>query len=222
MEFEYLLRVLLAGVCGALIGYERKSRLKEAGIRTHFVVAVGAALMIIISKYGFQDQAGWEGVGLDPSRVAAQVVSGVGFLGAGMIFMQKQTVKGLTTAAGVWTTAGIGMAAGAGMYEVGIGVTILVLAAQSLFHRKYKWLASPRTEMLNMRITNEPTAISVILQLLGEKGVSVQGYHVEQEGDNDSILNVELTVRFAGQFQLEELIPVIQQYSFIKSVDIST
>lgn len=93
MEFELLGRVLLAGLCGIFIGFERKNRMKEAGVRTHFVVAVGAALMIIISKYGFQDQIGWENLSVDPSRIAAGIVSGVGFLGAGMIFMQNNTVK---------------------------------------------------------------------------------------------------------------------------------
>lgn len=87
---EFLLRILLAGVCGAMIGYERKSRNKEAGIRTHMIVAMGAALIMIVSKYGFGDLLGKEGVALDPSRIAAQIVTGVGFLGAGMIFIIKK------------------------------------------------------------------------------------------------------------------------------------
>ncbi|KJZ82690.1 MgtC/SapB family protein, partial [Clostridium sp. IBUN13A] len=99
IQLDYLLRLFIAAVCGMAIGYERKNRMKEAGIRTHFIVAIGAALIMIISKYGFQDQIGWPNMSLDPSRIAAQVVTGVGFLGAGVIFMQKQTIVGLTTAA---------------------------------------------------------------------------------------------------------------------------
>lgn len=220
VEFEYLLRVILAGICGALIGYERKSRMKEAGIRTHFVVAVGAALMVVISKYGFRDQSGWESLAFDPSRIAAQVVSGVGFLGAGMIFMQKQTVRGLTTAAGIWTTAGIGMAIGAGLYEVGGGVTVLVLVAQKLLHGKMmKWLSAPRTDTLTMRVADEPAALDRILQVLSEKDVSVLSYHVEQAADDHAVLQVEMNLKFAGGGKTEQLMPIIQQLPFILSVE---
>ncbi|RKN78187.1 MgtC/SapB family protein [Paenibacillus ginsengarvi] len=220
VEFEYLLRVILAGICGALIGYERKSRMKEAGIRTHFVVAVGAALMVVISKYGFRDQSGWESLAFDPSRIAAQVVSGVGFLGAGMIFMQKQTVRGLTTAAGIWTTAGIGMAIGAGLYEVGGGVTVLVLVAQKLLHGKMmKWLSAPRTDTLTMRVASEPAALDRILQVLSEKDVSVLSYHVEQAADDHAVLQVEMNLKFAGGGKTEQLMPIIQQLPFILSVE---
>ncbi|GAA3409567.1 MgtC/SapB family protein [Paenibacillus hodogayensis] len=221
MEAEYLLRVVIAGLCGALIGYERKNRMKEAGIRTHFVVAVGAALMVVISKYGFRDQMGWESLAFDPSRIAAQVVSGVGFLGAGMIFMQKQTVRGLTTAAGIWTTAGIGMAIGAGLYEVGGGVTLLVLLAQKLLHGKHRWLSSPKTETLSLRLSNEPSAVERILSLLGEKGISVVGYHVEQAAGDPAALHLEMSLRFSGHVRVEQLMPIIQEFPFIQSVEAS-
>ncbi|MCC2844199.1 MgtC/SapB family protein [[Clostridium] innocuum] len=89
-QMEFLVRILLAGICGGIIGYERKSRNKEAGIRTHLIVASGAALIMIVSKYGFSDILGDKGIALDPSRIAAQIVTGVGFLGAGMIFIHKK------------------------------------------------------------------------------------------------------------------------------------
>ena len=104
--WECLLRIFLAALCGLVIGFERKARLKEAGVRTHLIVALGAALITIVSKYGFFDLALFaEGIKADPTRIAAQIVSGVGFLGAGMIFMRHRTLTGLTTAAGIWTTA---------------------------------------------------------------------------------------------------------------------
>ncbi|MFQ9490102.1 MAG: MgtC/SapB family protein [Bilophila wadsworthia] len=112
-ELEFFFRILIAGICGGLIGYERNNRLKEAGIRTHLIVALAAALIMVVSKYGFSDVTTLKGVALDPSRIAAQIVTGVGFLGAGMIFVRNQTISGLTTA-GVWATAGIGMTIGAG------------------------------------------------------------------------------------------------------------
>lgn len=116
IQLEYIVRVLVAGFCGAIIGYERKNKLKEAGIRTHFIVALTSALIIIISKYGFYDIVGTPGIGLDPARVAAQVVSVVGFWGAGLIFIRNQSISGLTTATGMWATAGIGLAIGCGLY----------------------------------------------------------------------------------------------------------
>ena len=124
---DFTLRIFVAWVMGILIGLEREYRAKEAGYRTHFLVALGSALMMIVSQYGFEDVLKADLVRLDPSRIAAQVVSGIGFIGAGTIILQKQIVRGLTTAAGVWATAGIGLAVGAGMYGIGIVATALVL-----------------------------------------------------------------------------------------------
>ena len=114
-NLELLLRIFVAMILGMLIGNERKNRMKSAGMRTHALVAFGSALMMVVSKYGFADTVQGDG-----ARLAAQVVSGVGFLGAGMIFVRHNLVSGLTTAAGVWTTAGIGLTIGAGMYFVGV------------------------------------------------------------------------------------------------------
>ena len=137
----FFARIVTACACGAIIGVERSRRLKEAGIRTHLLVACTAALIIIVSKYGFADLTNAEETGLlgvrgaDPARLAAQVVSGISFLCAGVIFKQGSMVKGLTTAAGLWATAGVGLALGAGMYPLGIFTTILVLLLQLLMHR---------------------------------------------------------------------------------------
>ena len=121
MILEITLRLFVALLLGGVIGIEREYRSKEAGFRTHFLVALGSALFCIVSQYGF-------GVDLkDSSRVAAQVVSGIGFLGAGTIIFQKNALRGLTTAAGLWVTAAIGLACGTGMYVVAIIVTVMVL-----------------------------------------------------------------------------------------------
>ena len=135
----YLLRMLLALGLGFAMGVERKIRFKEAGMRTHSVVAGGAALFILVSKYGFPDVANY-----DAARVAAQVVSGIGFLGAGMILHRKQAVHGLTTAAGVWFTAGIGMACGAGMYWLAVGATAIIILVQCLLHINCGFLRGKR------------------------------------------------------------------------------
>ena len=110
MTWDFILRLFIAGALGAVIGLDREYRAKEAGYRTHFLVSLGSALIMIVSQYGFMEIIKIEGIDLDPSRVAAQVVSGIGFIGAGTIIFQKQIVRGLTTAAGIWATSGIGLA----------------------------------------------------------------------------------------------------------------
>ena len=125
--WDFALRLFVAGAMGVLIGLEREYRAKEAGYRTHFLVALGSALMMIVSQYGFMEVLKTDLIRVDPSRIAAQVVSGIGFIGAGTIILQKQIVRGLTTAAGIWATSGIGLAVGAGMYAIGIAATFLVL-----------------------------------------------------------------------------------------------
>lgn len=138
MAMEFIIRLVIAGAMGALIGLDREYRAKEAGYRTHFLVSLGSALIMIVSQYGFADVLGKEGVGLDPSRIAAQVVSGIGFIGAGTIILNKQIVRGLTTAAGIWATAGIGLAIGSGMYVLGISATILTLIGLEVLSLVFK------------------------------------------------------------------------------------
>ena len=129
MDFDWmlLLDLLLSVLLGFVIGYERKLRSKKAGIRTHTIVCFGAALMMVISKHAFDGSA-------DSARVAAQIVSGVGFLGAGMIVYRQHEVHGLTTAAGVWATAGIGMACGAEQYILAAGATLILVFVQAILH----------------------------------------------------------------------------------------
>lgn len=126
-------RLVVAGILGAAIGLEREIRAKEAGVRTHFIVALGSALFMIISQFAFSGQ-------FDHARVAAQVVSGIGFIGAGVIIFQKNAVRGVTTAAGLWVAAAIGLACGGGMYAVAITtavLTVICLETMNFFHQNY-------------------------------------------------------------------------------------
>ncbi|MBQ9458980.1 MAG: MgtC/SapB family protein [Oscillospiraceae bacterium] len=139
---EMIFRIMLAMVCGGFVGVERGRRYKGAGIRTHSMVACTAAVLMVISKYGFTDLLDpngvfFPGVGdADPARIAAQVVSGISFLGVGVIYRDRRnTTKGLTTAAGIWAVASIGMAMGAGMYLIGAVATVAVIVIQYLMHR---------------------------------------------------------------------------------------
>ena len=141
MLLECVLRIILAMGSGAVIGYERSRRFKGAGLRTHVIVCAASALIMVVAKYGFTDMATstgmfFEGVrGTDPARLAAQVVSGISFLGAGVIFKNKGSVSGLTTAAGLWATSGIGLAIGSGLYILGIVTTLLIALFQFLLHK---------------------------------------------------------------------------------------
>ena len=126
----FTLRLVVAMALGGIVGLEREYRAKDAGFRTHFLVAIGSALFTLISIYGFA-----EGV-KDTSRVAAQVVSGIGFLGAGLIVFQRNVIRGLTTAAGLWVTAAIGMACGVGMFYVAALVTVLMLLGLEVLNHK--------------------------------------------------------------------------------------
>lgn len=128
-NWDLIWRLVIAGVFGTIIGLDREYREKEAGFRTHFLVALGSALLMIVSQYGFFDVLKQPGVSLDPSRVAAQVVSGIGFIGAGTIIFNRHVVRGLTTAASLWAVSGIGLATGAGMYSLGLAATVLTLVA---------------------------------------------------------------------------------------------
>lgn len=187
-NFDFIIRIGVAGLLGAIIGIEREIRSKEAGLKTHFLVAVGSALIMVVSKYAFSDIMNEEHMALDPSRIAAQVVSGVGFLGAGTIIIQKQAVKGLTTAAGLWATAGIGLAIGAGMYVVGIGATILVLIGLEIVSRIFNvQFLFPQNITVQMCI-NKHEAVQQILETLQVKGISILSYEVEASQQGTEIV----------------------------------
>ena len=140
LDLELILRIVIASIFGALIGTERKVRLKDAGIRTHLVVAFGAAMFMIVSKYGFEDmikcaaEMDNEIIKFDPTRIASTIVTGIGFLGAGTIFVRRSTINGLTTAAGLWSTAAVGMAVGAGQYLIGLAGTVVLVFFQWFLH----------------------------------------------------------------------------------------
>ncbi len=194
MTWDFILRLLLASALGAVIGLEREYRAKEAGLRTHFLVAMGSALFMIVSKYAF------DGIG-DPSRVAAQVVTGIGFIGAGTIIIQKQFVRGLTTAAGLWATAGIGLAAGGGLYWEAVGATLLALAGLELFNVLLKntgWRSS-----LFIYSTTEQNNLREILAELHNKAYHMISYSVDHDKVGDADL-FRVTLVIKTRYYMEE------------------
>lgn len=192
--FDFILRIFVAGLMGALIGLEREYRAKEAGYRTHFLVSMGSALLMIVSQYGFDTLLGETGIGLDPSRIAAQVVTGIGFIGAGTIIINKQIVRGLTTAAGVWVTSGIGLAIGAGMYVLGICATFLVLAGLELLRFLFRnvGLHSTYIEL----IVNSAESLDKLQRTFLERGFVIVSYRVDEKNySGNTVYNVSMVLK---------------------------
>jgi putative Mg2+ transporter-C (MgtC) family protein len=189
---DQLLRLVLAAVLGAIIGVERERRDYAAGLRTHALVSLGAALAMIVSAYGFKAVVGQAGVALDPSRVAAQVVSGVGFLGAGTIIVQRATVRGLTTAASIWVVAGIGLACGAGLYIAALlstALALIVLVPLKAAERRYLHRPQPGLEL---RLRHGAIAITTIESEVRDAGLEVRSLRLvpDRDGKSDR-LNIE-------------------------------
>jgi putative Mg2+ transporter-C (MgtC) family protein len=214
--FPYLLGLVTAVICGALIGVERTFRQKEAGIRTHIIVALGSALIMIVSKYGFFDIVGLaDHVNLDGSRLAAQVVTGISFLGAGIIVF-KGTVKGLTTAAGVWTTAGIGLAAGAGMYGIAVYATLILLVVQIVIH-KILPVENTSTNAVSMKLKDDPEAIESITKLFKENGYILISTSVEKK---DSKYICLFTIRAKSHINPDDISKLFTGNEYVLSLSV--
>lgn len=180
IEWNFILRIFVAGLLGGLIGLEREFRAKEAGVRTHFIVALGSALFMVISQYAFAGR-------FDAARVAAQVVSGIGFIGAGVIIFQKNVIRGITTAAGLWVAAAIGLACGAQMYSVAIAttiMTILVLETMHFITRSHgeKELTVTLSEVTNDELLN-------VMKTLKETGADVTSFTLS---DGVAVLEIKI------------------------------
>lgn len=221
---DFFIRLVVACLCGAAIGFERSKRFKGAGLRTHIIVCCGAALMMIVSKYSFVDLVDllggtYDGTkGADPSRIASQVVNGISFLGAGVIFKHGSSIRGLTTAAGVWTTAGIGLAIGAGMYPVAIFATILVGGLQILMHRHTFGADAYITNRLQFTIErneNFPTALDDFLHKHKAHIIESKVTYDEHNGD----ATYEMIVRSPRDITMNEVNSFLQSVSAVRSVD---
>ncbi len=190
MEWTFILRLVAAGVLGGIIGFEREYRSKEAGIRTHFLVALGSALFMIISQYGF---GGVPAGRFDAARVAAQVVTGIGFIGAGVIIFQRNSLRGLTTAAGLWVTAAIGLACGGGMYIIGAATTALVLLVLEVMHHFMPQFGEKQVTVTFISESRE--ALLDVIRILGEKKLSVRSYSVTRVDERRVRAVLELRMR---------------------------
>ncbi len=219
--WELVLRLIVACLCGAVIGYERSLRQKEAGLRTHIILALGSALVMIVSKYGFTDvvqaYADFK-IQADVSRVASNIMTGVGFLGAGVIFVRGGTIKGLTTAAGIWACAGIGICIGAGMYALGIISTLLLLLVQIILH---KFLPASETMENNIITftTNDHEVLAKVKDFLVSNNIKVISIETKQRADKS--IYVAMTIKIAKQISLESVLTMMHDIDGIKEFSIS-
>ncbi len=207
-ELWCMLDVLLAGILGFLIGLERKFRSKEAGIRTHTIVCLASAVFMVISKHAFGDTEKY-----DAARVAAQIIPGIGFLGAGMIVYKKNIVHGLTTAAGVWATAGVGMACGGKLHIVAVATTILLIAFQFLLHSKYGIFSTKKSYRLNISFREENNEADIVKEIFEVE--HFYRFQVNRTGEN---IICEVTLFTESAYTSEQLNSYIKQYPFIISI----
>lgn len=217
-NLEFFIRILLSAVLGALVGLERTKRQKEAGIRTHCIIACAAAVFMILSKYAFVDPADVLGTrGADGARIAAQVVSGISFLGAGVIFKNGNSIRGLTTAAGIWATSAIGMAIGAGMYWVGLITTVIMMVAQVVLHRFPVAGDAAVTQELAVSMTDTPELHQALNQLLDSHGGNVTDSALSRD---DTHITMELTVRLAEPITYEEALRFMQEHPGVERLSV--
>jgi putative Mg2+ transporter-C (MgtC) family protein len=191
---QIAIRLVISAILGSLVGWDRQRKEGAAGLRTHMLVCVGSTLIMIVSAFGFEDILGRPDVVLDPSRIAAQVVTGIGFLGAGtIIFLRQQVIRGLTTAAGLWSVAAVGLAIGGGMYSAAILATFIILlilaALKPLENRMFK-RESLRTILLTLDI--KQVSLMEIESTVKNKGLEIAEIILDKISDTD-IFHMKLT-----------------------------
>lgn len=206
-ELNNFIGVLVAAALGFAIGFERKLRRKEAGIGTHTVVCIGAALIMVVSKFGFAADTA------DASRVAAQIVSGIGFIGAGIIAYRQQKIHGLTTAAGVWATAGVGMASGAGLYITALCTTMLIIVLQCIFHSPVALFRSKRYYRLHVVFEQHTDEADRVKKLF----CTDRFYSLDMRQNNDQI-RCSVAISTATEFTSARLTQIMAENKFILSV----
>jgi putative Mg2+ transporter-C (MgtC) family protein len=211
-DFELLGRLLLAAVLGGAIGAERELNDQAAGLRTHMLLTIGACLFTVISAYGFR-----RGVGTDPSRLAAQIVTGIGFLGGGAIVRHGLTVKGLTTAASIWATASVGVAVGAGDYVLGVGGAVLVVGTLVGLRRVSATLQRWGVSREEFVIATRPGFdVEQIVQVLRRERVELRGLDREAGGDEDRVV---LVVKLRPRYRPDQLLDVLGRLDGVRQVE---
>ncbi|MBR4648065.1 MAG: MgtC/SapB family protein [Bacteroidales bacterium] len=220
MVWTFILRLALATMLGAIIGFEREYHAKEAGIRTHLLVALGACLFMILSVYGFDFMLDRDHVSFDPSRIASQVVTGIGFIGAGTIILQKQMVRGLTTAAGLWVTAAIGLACGNGMFIIAAVTTVIVLVSLGLINVYLPYFSQKERHITFL--VEDYGVMTEILERLRQEKITVLNYEMHKSAEeNNGKMLVTLEIRMKRYDNVKGVTLILKNFEKVELVQIS-
>lgn len=192
--------------------------MKMAGIRTHFIVAIASALLVVISKYGFNDMLGMAGTRLDPSRVASGVVTAVGFLGTGIILIRKQNVSGLTTSAGIWATVGVGMAVGAGLYFIGVAVSVIIVTVLTILRKKTRLIKDTLSEQLTL-VLEEGEDLDALMERIFE-GMDMDILSMRAKKQENGSTEIKLAVRYPNSDVRKDIAKTFREIPNIKSIEI--
>ncbi|MBE5907449.1 MAG: MgtC/SapB family protein [Lachnospiraceae bacterium] len=219
MEVEFLIRLGLTCVCGLLVGIERTRQQKAAGMRTYLIVAIGACVYAIVSKYGFVDVVGKGAVHVDVSRVCSSIVSGVGFLGAGTIFMREDRIEGLSTSAGIWGIAAVGTAIGIGMYFPAVATTVIILLVQVSLHTGGKSFFDVKGKgRIVIDIDDKMSSLRQIEKIMEERNIDI--LYTEMEVHKDHQLTYRFRVNLPEGLNIAETATQIYRETNAKSIDI--
>ncbi len=214
--YEIIFKLALAGILGGLIGLERESLNRPAGLRTYTLVCVGSALAMVVSLDMYFQY--YQTVNADPGRIAAQVISGIGFLGAGTIMREGATVRGLTTAAGLWVVACIGLAVGAGLYIPAIATTALILFILIYFiHFEEKFTGLREYKGLLMLLEDRPGQVGIIGSILGDMDILIKNIELTRLEDDD--LEVELLIHLPPNMSIEQVIDELSVVKGLRRID---
>jgi putative Mg2+ transporter-C (MgtC) family protein len=216
-EWELVLRLLVAAGLGSVIGADRERLVWAAGLRTHMLVCVGSCLFMIVSAYGFADSLG-EHVILDPSRVAAQVVSGIGFLGAGSILLRGEVVRGLTTAASLWTVAAIGLAIGGGLYVEAVAATLIILAILTVIKPlERRFAGRNRHHEITLKADRGQMSIEVLNRTLGYRARRITRY-VAQPAEDQDMDDISIIMARLSPTDIAEMVKQLEALPYVRSV----
>lgn len=215
---EMLIRLALAAILGASVGLERERKERAAGLRTHMMVCIGSALAMLVSTYGFADVLGTPNVSLDPSRVAAQVISGIGFIGGGTIlFLRQNIVKGLTTASGLWTVAAIGLAAGGGMYLAAFVTTLFAIFILWMLHPvERRFSRRFQTKAIRLTVDDKAKSAEVVNKIIQNDNLDVQSCNVDR---HDSNYIISFKFKNLDKKELKAIISEFQTDAGIKEIN---
>ncbi len=223
VQMMQAIRLLLSCACGFAIGFERQYHIraehrKSAGLRTHMMVCLASATMMLVSKYGFFDVLSYgDNVRVDVSRVAAAIVSGVGFLGAGIIYVRKESIKGLTTAAGLWATSAVGMAIGCGMYFAGIVLTIFVLCIQKISAIRFYKSIKESVETVVVETVDAPDVLEQIVSWMKQQGISVYGISGSKSSKHGRKLTIQVDLKGVDKTRL---LSMLDELESVEQIDL--